>query len=173
VIADTFGMRVRQAQPADASAVAAVHVRSWQVAYRGLLPDQYLDALEPESRARHYRFGDLDPSRPSTIVALEAGVICGFAITGPCGDDGDTGELLALYVDPDRWGRGIGRALLRESRARLIQRNFAHAVLWVLAGNKRAERFYRVDGWGPNGRRRQETVWGLTVDEIGYSRPLP
>jgi GNAT superfamily N-acetyltransferase len=164
---------VRQARPADASAVAAVHVRSWQVGYRGLLPAEYLDALQPEDRARHYRFGDLDPRRPSTIVALEAGAICGFASTGPCGDADDTGELLALYVDPDSWGLGIGRTLLLEARARLTQRGFGRAILWVLAGNERAERFYRADGWTNNGRRRQETVWGLAADENGYERPLP
>ena len=168
-------MLVRDAQPADAAAVAAVHVRSWQVGYRGLLPDRYLDALRPNDRAQRYRFDDLDPRGPATIVALEADVICGFATTGQSRDGGDdtTGELMALYVDPDRWGLGIGRTLLREARTRLTQQGFAQGVAWVLAGNERAERFYRIDGWAPNGKRREEMISGITADEIGYGRSLP
>jgi GNAT superfamily N-acetyltransferase len=168
-------MHLRAAQPADSAAVAVVHVRSWQRAYVGLLPEDYLDALRPEDRARQYTFGDPDPSRPATIVATEAGTICGFATTGPSRDDDaeETGEVLALYVDPDRWGLGIGRALMEEARGRLAQQGFARARLWALAGNGRSDRFYRIDGWAPDGARRQDEVWGLVVDEIRYCRSLP
>lgn len=167
-------MLLRDAQPADAVEVAGVHVRSWQVGYRGIVPDEYLDALRAEDRAPHYRFGDPDPRQPATIVALESGAICGFATTGPCpdADHAHTGELLALYVDPDRWGLGIGRTLLQGARTRLSREGFTHAILWVLEGNRHAERFYRLDGWAPNGGRREEELWGVTVPEIGYGRPL-
>lgn len=102
-------MALRTAQPADAAAVAAVHVRSWQVGYRGLLPDEYLDGLRPEDRARRYTFGERDPGDPETIVAVERGAICGFATIGSGGDDDPpgAGQLLALYVDPAQdevWG---------------------------------------------------------------------
>jgi len=165
-------MFLREAQPADAGEVAAVHVRSWQVGYQALLPAAYLDTLQPHDRARHYTFGDPDPLQPATIVAVEGDTICGFATTGPSRQDGDIGELLALYVDPDRWGLGIGRSLLTDARARMAQRGFQHAILWVLVGNVRAERFYRIDGWTPNGAHRHDTVWSLMVDEIGYGRSL-
>jgi GNAT superfamily N-acetyltransferase len=167
-------MLLRTAQPADAAAVAAVHVRSWQVAYRALLPDDYLDGLRPEERARRYTFGQPAPQQPETIVAVEGGTIRGFATTGPCRDDDrrGTGELLALYVDPDRWGRGIGRALMRGARAHLAGQGFDEASLWVIAGNDRAESFYRIDGWVPDGSRRLDEVWGVTVDEIRYCRSL-
>jgi ribosomal protein S18 acetylase RimI-like enzyme len=167
-------MILRTAQPADAPAVAAVHVRSWQVAYRGLLPDEYLDALRPEERAGRYTFGELEPHQPETVVAVERGTICGFATTGPCDDDDrrGAGELLALYVDPHRWDCGIGRALIQEARVRLARDGFQEAGLWVLAGNARAERFYRSDGWTADGSRRSDEVWGLTVDELRYTRSL-
>jgi GNAT superfamily N-acetyltransferase len=168
-------MLVRPAQPSDAAAVAGVHVRSWQGGSRGLLPDEYLDALRPEDRAARYTFGDPDPLAPLTIVAVEAGTICGFASIGPCqdGDADGSGELLALYVDPDRWGLGIGRSLMVEARGRLLRHGFARARLWLLAGNRRAERFYRIDGWEPDGARRQGEVWDLAVDELRYRRGLP
>ncbi len=80
---------------------------------------------------------------------------------------------MALYADPGCWGLGVGRALLRDARARLVRQGFQEASLWVLAGNERAERFYRIDGWAPDGCRRVDQVWGISVDEIRYRRTLP
>jgi ribosomal protein S18 acetylase RimI-like enzyme len=164
---------IRPAQPEDAAAVAAVHVRSWQVGYRGLLPDEYLSNLRPAERMARYTFGSTDPRVPATIVAIEGGAICGFATIGA--DRGGTpnvGELLALYVDPHAWGRGIGQRLIVEARLELVARAFDEALLWVLAGNDRAERFYRADGWLPDGLRRTVEVWGVLADESRYRRRL-
>ena len=83
------------------------------------------------------------------------------------------GELLALYVDPDRRGLGVGRALIQEARVRLARQGFAEACLWVLAGNEWAERFYRLDGWSPDGCRRPAKVAGYSVEDICYRRSLP
>jgi GNAT superfamily N-acetyltransferase len=154
--------------------VARVHVRSWQSAYRGLLPDEYLDTLRPEDRAQRYDFATRDPQKPQTIVAVEAGLICGFATTAPSRDSDLAGyaELYALYVDPDYWGHGLGRALISAARERLVALGFEHALLWLLMGNVRADRFYRKDQWTPDGLQRKDTVWGVTVNEIRYRRKL-
>ena len=167
-------MLLRLAEPEDAIAVARVHVRSWQVAYRTLLPADYLDQLRPEDRAQKYDFASLDPRKPQTIVAVEEGLIHGFATTAPSRDPdlAGYGELYALYVDPEQWGRGIGGALISAARTRLFGLGFRNAVLWVLAGNTRAERFYQIDRWAPDGLRRTDSVWGVTVDEIRYQREL-
>ncbi len=169
-----LGMLLRPAEPDDAIAVARVHVRSWQAAYRTLLPDDYLDQLRPEDRAQHYDFASLDPLKPRTIVAIEEGLIYGFATTAPSRDPDlpDHGELYALYVDPERWGRGIGAALVSAARANLFGLGFRNALLWVLTGNVRAERFYRIDLWAPDGLRRTDSVWGVTVNELRYRRGL-
>ena len=168
-------MLLRAAIPQDALAVARVHVRSWQVAYRTLLPDGYLDQLRPEDRARTYDFANSDPSKPYTIVAMEGESILGFATTMRSRDvDLPThGELCALYVDPDSWNRGIGVALVAAARARLLDLGLRQAILWVLRGNVRAERFYRADGWTPDGSNRTDTVWGITLDDVRYQRELP
>jgi ribosomal protein S18 acetylase RimI-like enzyme len=176
-------MLIRPAQPADAMAVAGVHVRSWQAAYRNILPDDYLDQLHPEDRAAKYDFANRDPLKPRTIVAVEAGMnpsihtfatIMGFATTMPVTDTDmpDNGELCALYVDPQQWGKGIGVALVSAARAQMFERGFRKAILWVLTGNVRAERFYQNDGWAADSVRRKATVWGIEVDEIRYARQL-
>jgi GNAT superfamily N-acetyltransferase len=167
-------MLIRAAAAADASGVARVHVRSWQAGYRRLLPDAYLDALRPEERAAKYRFEEPEAEAPQTLVACEAELICGFATTSPAGDDAvpRAGELCAFYVDPDWWGRGVGRALIAAARERLAAGGFRTAVAWVLAGNVRGERFYRADGWQADGARRTALVWGLSVEEVRYRRGL-
>jgi GNAT superfamily N-acetyltransferase len=167
-------VEIRPAEPEDAVAVACVHVRSWQAAYRGLLPDDYLDQLRPEDRAQKYDFASLDPMTPRTIVAVEEGAIQGFASMAPSSDLSlpNCGELVALYVYPAQWGRGIGVTLVSAARAHLFERGFRNAVLWVLAGNARAERFYRIDGWASDGQIKTDTMWGVTVNEVRYQRGL-
>jgi len=155
--------------------VARLHVRSWQIGYRALLPPAFLDTLRPEDRAARYTFGDPDPARPATTVAVCDGAIRGFVTTGPARDEGarGAGEILGLYVDPDLWRDGIGRALIREARGRLHRAGHREAILWVLDGNDRAARFYQADGWRPDGTFRREEVWGLLVGEHRYRRALP
>ena len=165
---------LRLAEPADALAVARVHIRSWQVAYRTLIPDDFLDKLRPEERAARYDFATRDPQKPRTMLAMEENAVLGFATTSPSRDVDlpEHGELCALYVDPEMWGRGIGAALIAAARARLVEAGFRNALLWMLAGNIRAERFYRIDGWTPDGVRRTDASRGVVLDEVRLQRRL-
>jgi GNAT superfamily N-acetyltransferase len=167
-------MLIRPAEPADALAVASVHVRAWQAAYRTLLPQDYLDQLRPEDRAERYDFSHQDPLKPYTMVACDGNAILAFATTMPCRDEdlAHYGELCALHADPLHWGRGIGVALIAAARVHLAQRGFQHACLWVLKGNTRAARFYEIDGWAADGKHKTETVWGVTVQDFRYCRSL-
>lgn len=167
-------MIIRPAVPADALAVALAHVRAWQAGYRGLMPEEYLKGLRPEDRAQRYDFAAVDPARPRTLVAVEADTILGFATIAPARDPDavDRGELCALYVEPDCWGRGIGKTLAVAAREALHELGFRQAVLWVIEGNARAMRFYRADGWVPDGSRRAQQVWSISVDTVRFSRSL-
>lgn len=169
-----IAMNLRAAVPEDAMAVARVHVRAWQVAYRGMMPDDYLAGLRPEDRAKGYDFATRDPARPRTLVAIEVDTVLGFATIAPARDEdaAGQGEIYALYVEPGCWGRGVGRALAAAARGELCSLGFRKAVLWVVAGNARAEQFYRADGWNPDGLRRQQQVWSVTVETARYWRAL-
>ncbi|MFZ0501661.1 MAG: GNAT family N-acetyltransferase [Steroidobacteraceae bacterium] len=167
-------MILRPAAPDDAMPVARVHVRAWQVAYRGLMPPEYLQGLRPEERAQRYDFAGRDPAQPRTLVAVEADTILGFATISPArdADVAGQGELCALYVEPDCWGRGIGQALASAARDQLFRLEFRNAVLWVVAGNARAERFYRADGWSRDESQRPRQIGNLSVGTVRYSRVL-
>ncbi|HEX4431526.1 MAG TPA: GNAT family N-acetyltransferase [Frankiaceae bacterium] len=166
-------MLIRDAEPADALAVAEVHVRSWQVGYRGLIADAALDRLDPHERARRYTFGGSAQRRPVTFVAVEADRIRGFATVTAADPAASCGELGALYVDPAAWGHGIGGRLLEDAHERLTTAGFPRAVLWLLAGNARAERLYRAHGWTPDDLTRTRTVWDIPIEEARFSRAFP
>jgi GNAT superfamily N-acetyltransferase len=165
---------IREARSGEERAVAAVHIRSWQSAYRGLLPDDHLDTLHVDERAARYTFGSSRTDAPHTLLAIEHDVICGFATTGPSRDEDapGLGELYALYVDPPAWGKGVGRLLLAEATERMRAQGYTEAILWVLTGNESAERFYRADGWARDGARRYEEVYGVGSNVIRYRRSL-
>jgi len=165
---------VRDARPQDALAVAGVHVRSWQAAYRGLFPDAFLDSLSAEQRAARYTLGSPDPSAPRTVLAVAGATVLGFATTGPSRDEDvrEAGELYALYVDPPRWGTGVGRTLMRHAYANLRELGVQEALLWVLVGNASAVRFYSSEGWRADGARRLEDPWGIEAQVERYRRAL-
>jgi GNAT superfamily N-acetyltransferase len=173
-------VELRQARRGDELAVAEIHVRSWQEAYRGLMPDAYLDALDPRDRAAVYTFEASDPSAPTTVVAVEAGdggegAISGFATFCPSRDEDAPGfgEIVALYVDPDRHQGGVGRLLMAEARRCLQGAGFTQALLWVLDGNTRAASFYEREGWLPDGARRVEHPYGIVSNVSRFRRALP
>ena len=156
-------LRIREAVPADARAIAEIHVRSWQTAYRGLLTDDYLDGLSVEDRLeQHRRSLEEPPAGWRTWVAQEGGDVAGFAVTG-LSQDADaterTGEVYAIYLEPERVGTGAGRELFEHAVGDLRERGFDTATLWVLETNDRARRFYEVAGWAHDG-----TVTGERVD---------
>jgi ribosomal protein S18 acetylase RimI-like enzyme len=165
-------LAVRTVTAEDKLAVARVHVRSWQVAYRGIFPDDYLDRLSPEVRADRYTFGAEDPSQQRTFVATDGTAICGFTTAGLSRDMdlGAAGEIYAIYVDPDSWGLGAGRLLIENARSFLREMGFQESFLWVLESNERAKRFYTIDGWLPDGSSRTEDRWGVAADEVRYRR---
>jgi len=170
---------VRSAALADADDIGLVHVRSWQAAYRGKMPQDYLDGLDPARRSEMWRriIGQSTPSRDGVLVAAtETGDIAGFASFGPSRDgDADprvTGEVFAIYADPGAWGTGAGRALLGSATAELARLGYADAILWVLDGNDRARRFYARAGWKEDGARKTDASRGFDITEVRYRRTL-
>jgi ribosomal protein S18 acetylase RimI-like enzyme len=153
-------MRIREAELPDARGIAEIHVRAWRAAYRGQLPDEYLDGLSVEERLSQHEWTIRNPRETWRLwVAEDDGSVVGFAVTGPSEDadaDDSTGEVYAIYLDPDRVGTGIGRRLFEHAVEDLGARGFATATLWVLEANERARRFYERAGWRPDGTTSSE-----------------
>jgi GNAT superfamily N-acetyltransferase len=162
---------VRRATAADAPAIGPVHVRAWQAAYRGQMPDGYLDGLRPEDRAAYWNSVlAREDFRGVVLVAEQAGEVVGFAAAGPSRDPEGAGELYAINLDPGHWGTGAGRALLEAVEVELARLGFAESVLWVLPGNARARRFYEAAGWAFDGTERDSEAFAASFAEVRYRR---
>jgi ribosomal protein S18 acetylase RimI-like enzyme len=160
----------------DCARVAEIRVDGWRSAYRALIPDSYLDALDPAADAERHRarFAENDGS-VENIVAERAGKVVGWACHGPY-RDGEVrtpdAELYGLYVDPGLHGRGVGHALLQESLRRCRVAGHTRVLLWVLKDNTRARRFYERAGCRPDGTEEPFEADGVPVPEVRYVREL-
>ncbi len=161
---------IRDATPADAEALARVHVATWQAAYAHVFPAEELAAIDIEARVEHWR-GILTTSEGTTLVAERDGEVIGFSGVGP-GRDGAGGELYAIYVRPDYWDSGAGRELMEAAEAHLRAQGSEEAFLWVLDDNPRARRFYERAGWSTDGGVKEDDFLGVRVREIRYRKRL-
>ena len=164
---------IRKAIPTDACDIASVRVTSWQKAYRGIIPDGYLDSLHPSQDEAHWR-ESIAAGRPLIIVTEADGEVMGFSAFGPSRDDGappGTGEIWAIYVSPPHWSKGVGRQLCQESLRQLTDLGMSTVGLWVLTGNARARRFYVAAGFEQKANSKKTfELSGAKLEEILYSR---
>lgn len=170
-------VRVRPARAEDARGIAGIHVRSWRATYAGTVSAAALDRLDVDQRAVVWtrRLAASGPGQ-TTLVAEVAGRLAGFLLLGPTPDDdhdpATTGQVLAVHVDPDVTGHGIGGALLSRAVAALADAGYRAATLWAVSDNRRARRFYERAGWTPDGAKRREplAVEGEAGDDVTVVR---
>lgn len=166
-------MAVRMATPADAGAIAEVHVASWCGTYRGLIPDAVLDGLSVAARGERWGrlLGDHPGSDAIHVAEDDAGRIVGFA-SGGRERDGDllyTGELYALYVLGEHHGRGLGRDLVRAIARDLRSDGHTAMLTWVLSDNP-SRGFYEWLGVGPL-RTKTIELGGAHLTDVAYRWP--
>jgi ribosomal protein S18 acetylase RimI-like enzyme len=148
---------VRLARLEDAEAIARVQVASWHAAYRGLMAEQRLAAFTVPVRTAAWQRNLGVRGDVRTTVFEEASAprqVVGFASIGKSRDVPGWGEIWAIYVTPEWWGRGVGSALFADAMAELAARGLPRVMLWVLEGNERAQQFYRGNGFVPDGTRK-------------------
>lgn len=142
-------MVIRLAQAKDAWRIATIHIDAWRVAYRGIVPDEYLDGLSVEQRFAFWT-KNLESGPALTWIAEQDGAVLGW-ISAAGSRDADakpsTGEIWAVYIAPAHWRKGIGRALCAVAEQELRKRGFTEVTLWVLKDNERALAFYSSNGF--------------------------
>jgi ribosomal protein S18 acetylase RimI-like enzyme len=172
------GAAIRPARATDAARIALVHVRSWQGAYRGLLPQAYLDGLDPAQRVGRWEqaLAEAQATPAGILVADNGGSLLGFVAYSPSrdadADPGLVGQIGAIYLLPDAWGKGMGRQLLDAAIERLAAEGFGLATLWVLDSNIRARRFYEAGGWSADGTVKNDERRGFPVIQVRYRKSL-
>jgi ribosomal protein S18 acetylase RimI-like enzyme len=172
MVEDVIEVTIRPATPDDAERIAAVHIASWREAYRGVVPEEYLAALDEPAEADRWRarLSALDRGHAVWVAEDEDGIV-GFSYLGPSRDedaDRTTMEIYSIYLDPHAWGRGVARELMRTTLGAVPAG--AAVTLWALDTNERARHFYRRSGFTPDGGEKMEEFGGKHLKEIRYRR---
>jgi GNAT superfamily N-acetyltransferase len=162
-------MEVRWATPEDANGIARVQERGWQAAYRHVFPAEELDRGGFIHADRWIERLVHPPGGWATFVAEHDGEVVGFTSVGPSRDEAGIGELYAIYVDPEQWSTGTGRALIEQAEEQL-RTAYGEVTLWVLEDNPRARQFYERAGWTLDGGRKAEARWGVRAPEVRYRK---
>ena len=138
---------IRHAKVEDALEMGTLHTLSWQVAYKGMIKQSFLDEIDAMKRVARWR--EIIAKKPDiqTILVAELnGKVVGFA-TGNTNED-YTGRyyLHALYLHPSYFEKGIGKNLFNAFKVEALQKGFSQLACTVLTQNKRAKYFYEREG---------------------------
>jgi GNAT superfamily N-acetyltransferase len=98
----------------------------------------------------------VDDHKGQVLVAEEHGRAIGWAVLlveeGPLfvvENQRTYGSLCELYVQEERRGRGVGRALISACEVQARCLGLGHIMIGVLAGNERAKAIYGQAGYAP------------------------
>jgi ribosomal protein S18 acetylase RimI-like enzyme len=154
----------------DAAAIASVHVESTLATYRDIWPDDYLDNISVEERTEQHRrlLANAGAGTFSYVAEGKYGVV-GWAVGQPEQEADPTyvGELGGIYVLPDYQRRGIDRRLAVVVAGTLIEAGLESMLVWVIAENWPARRFYMALG-GRYVREGEMTVGGARFVKVAY-----
>lgn len=166
---------IRPATVGDAGDIARIHVETWRQAYKGIVPDSYLDGLSVERRAENWG-KTLAESTAGTLVAVDAkGGVVGWVSFGASRDEDGRGggEVYAVYLQASEWGKGIGRELMAAAERGLAERGYSAFTLWVLELNSRTRRFYDKASYQPDGAKKTILLGGKELVELRYWKSAP
>jgi ribosomal protein S18 acetylase RimI-like enzyme len=163
---------IRKARAEDASEIADVHDAAWRDAYRGIIPGRELERMIARRGPKWWR-GAIE--RKSRLIVLDFDEsIAGYATYGrnrvpslPF-----QGEIFELYIAPEFQGLGFGRRLFEAAQRDLQDHGFATLLIWALADNDRALRFYDRLG-GRIIRRAQEKFGSEYRERVAFAFPTP
>ncbi len=135
-------IKIRSIKKSDIKSIATIHRECWQTAYRGLLPQSYLNSLTQESFERRWTNGLSVNNDVVRLVATKnsqpIGFIVGLENRTPEKCPESSGEIWALYVHPSHWEKGAGKLLFREFQK--VMKGKGHKKIFLLALESHARR---------------------------------
>lgn len=172
--AGTARVVVRPATQADVEGLAETAIEAWRAGFRGIVPEQVdpVETWRPERIAE--RLSDRSRDGSAILAAELDGQIRGLSLYGPSRDyaaPAGEGEIVALYVHPDAWRRGIGRGLVEASLQRLAAAGEREAIVWTLAESPRNLAFYAALGFRRDGATQRRPSFGSPL-EVRFRIPL-
>ena len=159
-------MTIRRAVRTDADELAETAISAWREGFRGIVPER----IDPKRAWRpdriEHRLRAIEDG--TEILAAEiGGRVRGMVMLGPSRDvdaEPREGEVVALYVHPDHWRRGIGRELVQRSLDRLRTTRHRQVIVWTLAESPRNLDFYDALGFHRDGGEQRRPSFGSPLE---------
>lgn len=157
-------MLIRTASEQDKAAMGKIYCFAWQRAYRGIMPQDFLNALTVENSTPK-------TIRPeSNLVAEHNGEVVGLVNYGRAREEQAAmmGEIRAIYVLPGQWRHGAGKGLFEAAAGRMKAAGFDGFYLWVLKDNARARGFYEKMSMDKADEEKTVIIAGRELSEVKY-----
>lgn len=161
----TAAIALRRARTGDARTIGAVFDAAVRAHWTWLGERVEEPLFAPEDWTQ--LVDDHAPPNVLLVATEPSGRVVGFTGVHP-----EDGELFLLFVDPDRGGQGIGRALLAAAHRALRAAGCRQAHLFTHEQNERALAVYAAAGYRPDGTTRGAEFRGLPFREIRLVKRL-
>ena len=130
----------------DQAQMARIKVDGWKNAYDSIISQAYLKSLNYEEQTERYE-ASFDEYKDLVWVAVKEEEVLGYACFNPIPNvDQFESELVSLYIKPTEIGKGIGTALLLETKKHLASLGRKNMIVWCLSDNEPAIKFYEKMG---------------------------
>jgi len=163
-------LEIRRLRDTDSlDEISRIYALSWKKAYRGIIPDGYLDSI---SETRWSALLKIKSKR--LLLAVEDGKIIGVSTYEAARDKkmSGWGEIISLYLLPSHYRKGVGTVLFSAVVNELLHDGYDRIYLWVLEENKAARDFYEKNGFSFNGDINADNIGGIAVNEVRYISSL-
>lgn len=144
-------MEIRKATIDEVRDISRIHALSWKAAYKGIIPQIYLDELKEDFWLPAFTTWINDNLLTAQIMGEKDNLV-GCVAYGKARDKSllNWGEIVSIYLLPEYFGKGYGNKLLETSLLDLKQSGYQNIYLWVLKQNQRARHFYEKNKWRCN-----------------------
>lgn len=151
----------------DRLAVSRIYEEGWKFAYRGIVPQDYLDSIPAGQWA-----SCIDQEGVGSLVVEEDGILIGTSSYSRSRwqQFSGLGEIISIYLLPAYIGRGYGRQLLEAAVGELEKLGYQEIFLWVLEENLHARKFYERCGFTPTKHYMEHEIGGKVLREVRYCR---
>ena len=166
-----MNVSVRSAVAEDAAAISEIYALSWKTAYRGIVPQPYLNELKLDFwQSKFQNWINNNEMEADLLCADSTPVGCVAYRKARDSKYADWGEIVSIYIHPDYFRKGYGKTLMDTALKNLNASGYQDCYLWVLDENTNAQQFYKKNGFTGNGDKCECEIMGKQLTDLRYIR---
>lgn len=159
---------IRKVKYEDIEQIVDINIKDWKKIYKGIIDDDILNNLDRDKKIKKWK----KSYNSGNVIVAE----CTEKIVGYCRYDENAtsdnididSEIIALYVDCEKIGNGIGKKLVEYVVKDLKNKNKSKMIIWCLEKNYNARKFYEKMGGKLLTNEKFFEKEGRKYKEVGY-----